>query len=196
MAEQPIEISISPYGPEPDERVRRPVSHLLLGAGWLGAAALAVAASFTKVYGISFTDTGADPPEAWHFSMDGWGRTRVSPSVLGGFSAGDLGAGPRYGVLLCLAAAAMVLGWLIQRSRQQPWASRGPLISGQACIFLGGVVACQLVATWPKTVAPDDAFGFGPSLFLGAGSVLLGLATWIVDWRGRKAGVPLPQDAG
>jgi len=199
MAEQPIEISSSPYGPRSDQPVRRPVSQLLLGVGWLGAAALAVAASFTKVYGfvLSLPATGDNPVTPLRYSIDGWGRNRLAANPAAGFSSVGLGTGPRFGVLLCLAAVAIVLGWLIQRSSDRRLADLGLPLSGLASVFLCGVVACQLIVSWPMIAgAADDGFQLGPSLFLSAGSALLGVATWIVHLRGQQAGVPLPQDAG
>lgn len=192
MVDEPIGISISPYGADPDEPVRRPVSQLLLGAGWLIAAALAVAASFATTYNFSIPSDG-DQSDGFHESIDGWGRIRVSGAADLGLDSSNLGSGPRYGVLLCLAAAIIGFGWLIQRRllnlpRLTP---HGLSVSGVGAVFLCGVVACQLVDAWPVIRrGPSGTIPLGSCLYLGAGSALLGLVTWLVGRRGQPAEVP------
>jgi hypothetical protein len=164
--------------------------------GWLAAALLAVLASFAKVYSFSMPANG-DQSDRIHYSLDGWGRIRVFQTPDTGVDFGSYAAGPRYGVLLCLAAAAMLLGWLIQRRAlgHPRLAPPGLPVSGLGSVFLCGVVACQFVDSWPATHGATGTIPFGPSLYLGGGSALLGVATWIVQQRSQRPAAPLPAPA-
>lgn len=197
MVDEPIGISISPYGPEPAEPVGRRVSQPLLGAGWLIAAVLAVLASFTRLYGFN-TPASGDPADRIHFSIDGWGRYRMTrtPSDAG-FDTGSFPAGPRYGVLLCLAAAVMLVGWLIRRRAlgQPRLVEFGLPLSGLASVFLCGVVGCMVVDTWPVIHSSGSAVRLGLCLYLAGGSAVLGMATWALERRGLRAADPLPAAA-
>ena len=101
MTVEPTGISISPYGPEPEEPVGRRVSQPLLDAGWLIAALLAVLASFATLYSFS-TAANGDLPDRINISIDGWGRyrmTRTAPDV--GSNASSLR--PARGMACCCA---------------------------------------------------------------------------------------------
>jgi drug/metabolite transporter (DMT)-like permease len=155
---------------------------------------LAVLASFAKVYAYSMPPLDGQTDRI-HTSVDGWGRVRVSPVLADtGFSSSSFSAGPRYGLLLCLAAAAMVLGWLVQlRAANQPrLAPLGSPLSGLGSVFLCGVVACLLVDVWPVVGTPGSLVRLGPCLYLAAGSALVGVATWIVQQRGQRGSALAP----
>jgi hypothetical protein len=197
MVDEPIGISISPYGPEPEEPVGRRVSHPLLGAGWLIAAVLAVLASFTRLYGFS-TPASGELADRIHISIDGWGRYRMTRTPAdAGFNASSFPAGPRYGLLLCLAAAAMVVGWLIRRRAlgQPRLVEFGLPLSGLASVFLGGVVGCMAVDSWPVIHGSGSTVRVGLCLYLAGGSAVLGIATWALERRGRPAADPPPAAA-
>jgi hypothetical protein len=194
MSVEPTAISISPYGPEPAEPVGRRVSQPLLDAGWWGAALLAVLASFTTLYSFSTAASG-DLADRGRISIDGWGRyrmTRTPPDA--GFNASSFPAGPRYGVLLCLAATAMLVGWLIRRRAlgRPRLAMHGLPLSGLGSVFLGGVVGCMLVDAWPVIHSSGSSVRVGLCLYLGGGSAVLGVATWILERRGQRADDRLP----
>lgn len=146
---------------------------------------LAVAASFAKVVSVNLP-SDSDQSDRQHYSVDGWGRIRVSGDL--GIDSNSLGSGPRYGVVLCLAAAVIVLGWLIQRRLPNlpRLAPHGLAISGLGAVFLCGVVACLLVVSWPVLRGQYSAIPLVSCLYLAVGSALLGLATWFGQWRNQQ----------
>ncbi len=189
MADDPIEIaSITPYGEPGRAPVRRPARQAaLVGLGWLVVAALAILASFARVYSVSTLNApDANGATAGFLlsAVDGWGRLSITPSEAGFEPSGAIG--PRYGVLFCIAAGAVLLGWLLSlRAKSARWQPGGRAISGAGCVFLLGVLACQVVATLPyrrDLFRYDAVFHFGPSPWIAGGACALGLSTWAAQY--------------
>jgi len=189
MVDDPIEIaSITPYG-EPGRPSQGPVrAATVVGLGWPVVAALAVIASFAQVYSVtaSTPDANGTMTDVVRSAFDGWGRFSVRATGPDGFEPSGV-TGPRYGVLFCIAAGAVLLGWLqslrATPARRQP---SGRAISGTGCAFLMGVVACQVAATLPNRkdlFRIPAVFHFGPSPWIAGGACALGLLTWAAQHR-------------
>src|SRR5437899_11116225 len=111
VREPDIEItSVTPFdkdgveGGTPARRVTR--SELGQGGLWLVAAALAVAASFARVFSVRTTFHSEGLAGAFFgYAYDGWGRETVESSQQ--LDGGPVIAGPRYGVLFCACASLM-----------------------------------------------------------------------------------------
>ena len=110
----------------------------------------------------------------------------MTPSEPDGFEPSGA-IGPRYGVLFCIAAGAVLLGWLLSlRAKPARWQPSGRAISGAGCVFLMGVLACQVVATLPNRrdlFRTDAVFHWGPSPWIAGGACALGVLTWAAQHR-------------
>lgn len=191
MVEQPVEIiSVSPYGSGQEDRHRMPANPIAIGLGWLSVVTLAVAASFTRVYSLTISVPGPDgrAADTVRYAVDGWGRTSVAHSAPVNFASSGSPAGARYGALFCLAAAVILLGWLLQSPpmRRRRSAPSGLPTAGLGCVFLAGVVGCQIIATLPAASGAQTAFRFGLSPLLGGSSCVLGLLIWTAQYRTQQ----------
>ena len=193
MVDEPIEISsITPYDQSVRPRAGRPVGRAVAaGLGWPAVAVLAVMASFFRVFSVTttITETEAGAAGLIGYAFDGWGRISTMHTGSEPFDVGGA-SGPRYGVLYCIAAGVVLLGWLHSllavRSDQRPV---GRVVSGAGCAFLAGVVACEVVATLPNRngFPQDDAvFTFGPSPWLAGCACVLGSLTWAAQWHVQR----------
>lgn len=191
MAEHPVEISsVTPYGTGPEPRVPQTSLPAVLGASWIAAALLAIAASFARVYSLTFGTPGTNgsPGITTRFAIDGWGRTSITHNPATALSTTASPGGARWGVLFCLAAAAMLLGWLLQMPTSSRWHTThtGLKISGWSCVFLAGVVSGQIIATLPAANGAPGTFHFGTSPLLGTVSSVLGLLIWSVQHQTQR----------
>lgn len=185
MVDEPIEkASRAPYG-EPGQAPRRLA---VVGLGWPVVAALAVLASFAQVYSVTAIapDANGAMTDFVRLAFDGWGRLSVKATGPDGFRPSGV-TGPRYGVLFCIAAGAVLLGWL-QSLRATParWQPSGRTISGAGCAFLTGIVACQVLATLPNRrdlFRIYAVFHWGPSPWIAGGACALGVLTWAAQHR-------------
>lgn len=191
MVDDPIEItSVTPYDRSGRARADLPIT--AVGFGWPAVAVLAVAASFVRVYSISTTISGGDGEASGlaGYAVDGWGRLSTVHTASETFEVSGV-SGPRYGVLYCVAAGVILLGWLLgllaMRSGRRP---AGRAVTGAGCAFLAGVVACEVVATLPSRNGlpqADIAFAFGPSPWLAGSACVLGSVTWAAQWRAQRS---------
>jgi hypothetical protein len=192
MVDDSIQItSITPYGRPERPRVRLPIGGATaVGFGWPAVAMLAVLASFLRVYSVSISvpDTDNGVAGFLRYAVDGWGRSSITHTAPGNFYSSV--PGPRYGLLFCIAAGVVLLGWLQSlwspRSAGQPF---GRALSGAGCAFLTGVVACEIIATLPsrKSLSQiNGAFSFGPSPWLAGGACVLGAVTWAAQYRAQR----------
>lgn len=200
MVDDPIEItSVTPYG-APDRPPARLSSYRAkaVGFGWPVVAVLAVLASFARVFSLTIgiidadTDTDVDTgiASSISYAVDGWGRPHVTHTAAEDFIASGV-TGPRYGVLFSIAAGLVLLGWLLTllRAPRQAWQPVGRTLCGLGCVFLLGVVACEIVATLPNRRSfPEihQTFRFGPSPWLAGGACALGAVIWAAQFRAQR----------
>ncbi len=152
---------------------------------------------------VSITDTTTDNDvdtgiaSVISYAVDGWGRPRITHSADGGFGSNGV-AGPRYGVLFGIAAGLVLVGWLLTlRAPRQDRQPAGRTLSGLGCVFLLGVVACEIVATLPyRRSFPEihQTFHFGPSPWLAGGACVLGAVTWAAQFRAQRTVVAADGD--
>jgi hypothetical protein len=151
--------------------------------GWTAAAVLAVAASWQMVYQFPLGTTDGT------YGVDGWGRPHVQQ--LGeGFTAGHAG---RFGIVLCCAAALLILAAAWTLVEQVRALRSGRTVRGRVASHLG-LAATALCAGTAATVYLDvratadslalerdpgyhgPALTYGPFLWCCLGAVGCGLA--------------------
>lgn len=210
MNDQPLPLgfSITAYQDDPSEEqppTGHPASERLRLGLRLAAAVLAVLAAWANVLvqTVWLPDESGDPHGAGfvRYTYNGWGHARATASQNTGFEIAPIG-GPNFGVLLCVAAAGLLVaaasGWLPNRLRWQP-PSR--ILTGLAAAFLLGVVACEVATALPYHQASVDfnsEFRIGWCPWLGAIGCLLAVLSCL-PWPIRRspAGGTWPdQDSG
>jgi hypothetical protein len=195
--EQPIPagFSITPY--HEDELVadrqsagRSRLDWLRLGVR-IVAAGLAVLAAWGKVLVETswLPDDNGNPHGAGYirYTFDGWGHAAVTSSQDLGIDVAPIG-GPNFGVLLCLAAAGLLIAatsdWLPNRFRRQP---SGRILAGLTTAFLLAVVLAEVATAMPYRGGPvtDTDFRIGGSTWLAGAGCLLALLSCL-PWPTRR----------
>jgi len=176
----PPGFTITPYHDEPSAdrpaTVRSGSDRLRIGARLL-AAGLAVGASWCTVLVLTSWQPSADgDPHGGgylRYTSSGWGRTAVTSSGPLDFT-GSGSNGPKFGVLLCIAAAALLIAaavdWLPGRLRWQP---NGRLLTALTGSFLLAVVLCEVITVLPYGQGDATDVRFGLSPWLAAAGCLL-----------------------
>jgi len=180
----PPGFTITPYHDQPSAdrpaTVRSGPDRLRIGAR-LAAAALTLVACWGTVLVLTSWQPSADgDPHGGgylRFRSDGWGRTAVTASDPIDF-IGSGTDGPRFAVLLRIAAAALLLSattdWWPGRLRWQP---NGQLLTALTAAFLVAVVLSELITVLPYRHGAATDVRIGWSVWLaGAGCLLATLS--------------------
>ena len=169
----PVGFSITPYHDEPPAgppRTRRSgLDWFRIGAR-LAAAGLALGAAWANVLVQTSrlaTDTDPFGDGFIRYSLNGWGHANLTTSADRAFV--DTTNGPNFGVLLCIAAAALLVAaatdWLSGRLRWQP---DGRLLAALTAPFLLAVVLCEVLTALPyrqgSELTSDVRIGLSPWL--------------------------------
>lgn len=178
----PAGFSITPYrdgsSAAGEAAVRSRLDRFRIGARLL-AAGLAGTAAWTEVL-VATTwlpgDNGNPHGGGFiRYSFNGWGHAAVTTSPSVDFDVTPIN-GPDFGVLLCVAAAVLLLaattGWWPGWLRWQP---SGRMLAALAAAFLLAIVLCEVLAAAPyRTAGSLNAdFRAGLSPWLAAAGWLL-----------------------
>jgi hypothetical protein len=188
----PVGFSITPYqddSPAEPASMRPRRDWLRIGARLI-AAGLAVGAAWGPVLvqtnWIPGPDGDAHSGGYVRFTFNGWGQAAVRTSERIDFGIAPIN-GPNFGVLLCVAAAALLLAavtdWLPGRFRRQP---TGRLLVTVTVPFLLAVLLCQILTALryrPDTLFTDVRIGWSPWL-AAAGCLLAALSC--LPWPIRR----------
>jgi hypothetical protein len=179
----PAGFSITPYHEEPPPgragTDRSGLDRFRVGAR-LAAAGLAVGAAWANVLVQTSRLPGSDGdpfgPGFIRYGFNGWGRASLKASADLAFSE-DPTNGPNFGVLLCIAAAALLVAaatdWLPGRLRWQP---TGRPLAALAAPFLLAVALCEVLTALPYGQGSEvltSHVRIGPSPWLVAAGCLL-----------------------
>jgi len=171
----PPHFTITAYDAEPAQRSSL-LGWLPIGC-WLVAAALALASAWARVMQLSTSLPGIDGTaggEYFRFSFDGWGRPTFESNDPSAF---QMTSGSNFGVLLCAAAAVLVLAAALDSlPRRYRWQPSGRIVSALAATFLLAVVLCEVVTNLPYRHSFDnssDALHFGLAPWLGGAGCLV-----------------------
>lgn len=190
--EEPIRFSVTPYdgaAPRSARRLSRP--EMVPVALWLLAAVIAVGANFLEVYRLRYEDTSADQVTIPNVSLgyNGWGEhsfTSADPD----FGRGLL-SGARWGVLVLICAAALLVAALWSLQPQRRSGPFGPAdLAAVGSFGLAGVVAALVVSFGPTrhefAIAPEaqTTFHWGPCWPVEAGAAVIAVLGWaMARWR-------------
>lgn len=194
----PVGFTITPYqdgSPAAEPAAVRPrLDWLRIGARLI-AAGLAVLAAWGPVLvqtnWLPGPDGDAHSGGYIRYTFDGWGRAAVTAS--GRILVGVVPIyGPNFGVLLCVAAAGLLLAaatdWLPGRFRRQP---SGRLLVALTAPFLLAVALCEILSALPyrrsNPLFTDVRIGWSP--WLAAAGWLLAVLSCL-PWPIRRNPVP------
>jgi hypothetical protein len=151
---------------------------LRVGSRVIGAG-LAVAAAWARVLELTQSFPAADGgPDAGfiRYRIDGWGHTTVKTSSNLDLTAFGSSSGTNFGVLLCVAAAGLLVAAALDRlPRRSDWQPTGSAVAAPAIAFLLAVTLCEVFTGLPyrRSATADIHFHFGLSPWLAAAGCLV-----------------------